>query len=95
DMRTCLPEYHGRVDLVITNPPYVPLDSADEIPPEVRDYDPAIALWAGPDGLDMIRQLEAVGRRLLRPGGYIAIEHGDGQGIDIPPLFPEELGWCE
>ena len=43
----------------------------------------------------MIRQLEAVGRRLLRPGGYIAIEHGDGQGIDIPPLFPEELGWCE
>ncbi|HLU97764.1 MAG TPA: peptide chain release factor N(5)-glutamine methyltransferase [Thermobifida alba] len=93
DMRTCLPEYNGQVDMVVTNPPYVPLDGADDIPPEVRDYDPAPALWAGADGLDMIRQLEAVGRRLLRPGGYLAIEHGDGQGIDIPPLLPESLGW--
>ncbi|MEY9215425.1 peptide chain release factor N(5)-glutamine methyltransferase [Thermobifida halotolerans] len=93
DMRTCLPDYDGQVDLVITNPPYVPLDGADDIPPEVRDHDPAPALWAGPDGLDMIRALESVGRRLLRPGGFMAIEHGDGQGIDIPPLFPESLGW--
>lgn len=93
DMRRCLPELDGSVDLVIANPPYVPTGHAAHIPPEVRDHDPAPALWSGADGLDMIRELEAVGRRLLRPGGFLAIEHGDGQGIDIPPLFPERLGW--
>ncbi|GAB3208422.1 peptide chain release factor N(5)-glutamine methyltransferase [Marinactinospora thermotolerans] len=93
DMRTALPEFDGRVDLLISNPPYVPTREAGQIPPEVRNYDPAPALWSGADGLDMIRELERVGRRLLRPGGAMAIEHGDGQGIDIPRLFPEELGW--
>lgn len=93
DMRTALPELDGRVDLLISNPPYVPTDDTARIPPEVRDYDPPLALWSGPDGLDMIRALERVGRRLLRPGGSMAIEHGDDQGIDIPALFPEELGW--
>ncbi|MBB6170308.1 release factor glutamine methyltransferase [Nocardiopsis mwathae] len=93
DMRTALPELDGSVDLLITNPPYVPTDDSGQIPPEVRDYDPSPALWSGADGLDMIRELEGVGRRLLRPGGAMAIEHGDGQGIDIPHLFPEEDGW--
>ncbi|WP_017625029.1 peptide chain release factor N(5)-glutamine methyltransferase [Nocardiopsis chromatogenes] len=93
DLRTALPELDGRVDMVVSNPPYVPTGQAAAVPPEVRDHDPAPALWAGADGLDMIRDLEAVGRRLLRPGGAMAIEHGDGQGIDIPPLFPEERGW--
>ncbi|WP_067972873.1 peptide chain release factor N(5)-glutamine methyltransferase [Nocardiopsis trehalosi] len=93
DLRRALPELDGRVDLLISNPPYVPTADAALIPPEVRDYDPAPALWSGPDGLDTIRDLEGVGRRLLRPGGAMAIEHGDGQGIDIPRLFPEELGW--
>ncbi|TDQ47967.1 peptide chain release factor N(5)-glutamine methyltransferase [Actinorugispora endophytica] len=93
DMRTSPAGLDGGVDLLITNPPYVPTDDAGRIPPEVRDHDPAPALWSGADGLDMIRELEAVGRRLLRPGGFMAIEHGDGQGIDIPRLFPEKLGW--
>lgn len=93
DMRTALGELDGRADMVVSNPPYVPTGQAGAVPPEVRDHDPAPALWAGADGLDLIRDLEAVGRRLLRPGGAMAIEHGDGQGIDIPPLFPEERGW--
>ncbi|MER6626415.1 HemK/PrmC family methyltransferase, partial [Streptomyces sp. NPDC000931] len=93
DMRTALPELNGRVDLLISNPPYVPTSEAGLIPPEVRDYDPAPALWSGEDGLDMIRDLEGVGRRLLRPGGAMAVEHHDGQGIDIPRLFPEDRGW--
>ncbi|GAB3478898.1 peptide chain release factor N(5)-glutamine methyltransferase [Nocardiopsis coralliicola] len=93
DLRAALHELDGRVDLLISNPPYVPTGDGARIPPEVRDHDPAPALWSGADGLDMIRALEGVGRRLLRPGGAMAIEHGDGQGIDIPRLFPEELGW--
>ncbi len=95
DMRTALTELAGSVDLVVSNPPYVPTDDAARIPPEVRNHDPAPALWSGGDGLDMIRDLEQVGRRLLRPGGAMALEHGDGQGIDIPRLFGEELGWCD
>ncbi|GAA3752193.1 release factor glutamine methyltransferase [Spinactinospora alkalitolerans] len=95
DMRECPRELDGRVDLLISNPPYVPTEGAHDIPPEVRDYDPAPALWSGADGLDMIRDLERVGRRLLRPGGSMAVEHGDDQGIDIPRLFPEELGWID
>lgn len=92
DMRTALPEYDGRVDLLVSNPPYVP-EGDGRPPPEVRDHDPAPALWAGADGLDAIRGLEQVGRRLLRPGGHLAVEHGDGQGIDVPWLFPEDRGW--
>ncbi|GAA3744857.1 peptide chain release factor N(5)-glutamine methyltransferase [Salinactinospora qingdaonensis] len=93
DMRSALPDFEGRVDLLISNPPYVPTEGAERVPPEVGHYDPAPALWAGRDGLDAIRELEGVGRRLLRPGGCLAVEHGDGQGIDIPRIFPEELGW--
>lgn len=93
DMRSALADFEGRMDLVISNPPYVPTAEAAAIPPEVANHDPDAALWAGDDGLDAIRELEAVGRRLLRPGGAMAIEHGDGQGIDIPRLFPEEQGW--
>ncbi|QBI52852.1 peptide chain release factor N(5)-glutamine methyltransferase [Streptomonospora litoralis] len=93
DMRSALAELEGRLDLVISNPPYVPTADSALIPPEVRNHDPGPALWAGADGLDAVRELEAVGRRLLRPGGAMAIEHGDGQGIDIPRLFPEGQGW--
>lgn len=93
DLRTALPELDGQVDLVISNPPYVPTGGTPTLPPEVRGYDPDPALWSGPDGLDMLRELEPVGRRLLRPGGYLAVEHGDGQGLDVPWLFPEETGW--
>ncbi|MDT0301718.1 peptide chain release factor N(5)-glutamine methyltransferase [Streptomonospora wellingtoniae] len=93
DMRSPPADLDGRLDLVISNPPYVPTAEAALIPPEVANHDPGPALWAGDDGLDAIRDLEAVGRRLLRPGGAMAMEHGDGQGIDIPRLFPEEQGW--
>ncbi|GAB3446334.1 peptide chain release factor N(5)-glutamine methyltransferase [Streptomonospora sediminis] len=95
DLRGSLPDLDGRLDLLISNPPYVPTADSAHVPPEVRNHDPGAALWAGDDGLETIRDLEAVGRRLLRPGGAMAIEHGDGQGIDIPRLFPEDQGWCD
>ena len=56
DLATALPELDGAVDLVISNPPYIP-DGAG-VPPEVGEYDPPAALWGGPDGLDTIRKLE-------------------------------------
>ena len=81
----------GTVDLVISNPPYIPLGSV--VPPEVGEYDPPAALWSGADGLDAIRAVERVARWLLRPGGLVAVEHSDQQGAAVFWVFPEEAGW--
>jgi release factor glutamine methyltransferase len=80
DMATALPELDGDVDLVISNPPYIPLEAYASVAPEARDHDPALALFAGQDGLDAIRVVADVAARLLRPAGFVCIEHGDVQG---------------
>ena len=63
------------------------------MPPEVGEYDPATALWGGTDGLDAIRVVEQAARRLLRPGGLVAVEHGAPQGAAVYWVFAEERGW--
>jgi release factor glutamine methyltransferase len=93
DFAGALPDLDGSVDLVISNPPYIPLGSW--VPPEVGEYDPATALWGGTDGLDAIRVIEGVARRLLRPGGRVAVEHGAPQGAAVYWVFAEEEGWRE
>lgn len=93
DMADCLPELNGQVDLVISNPPYIP-PGAVPPDPEVRDYDPHRALYgSGEDGLGEIRAVERTARRLLRPGGLVAVEHADEQGNAVFWLFSEERGW--
>ncbi|HKB30078.1 MAG TPA: peptide chain release factor N(5)-glutamine methyltransferase [Streptosporangiaceae bacterium] len=91
DLATALPELDGAVDLVISNPPYIP-DGAG-VPPEVGEYDPPTALWGGPDGLDTVRKLARSAARLLRPGGLVAVEHGSPQGAAVYWTFPETSGW--
>ncbi len=86
-----LRELDGKVDLVISNPPYIPLGAS--VPPEVGEYDPPAALWSGEDGLDAIRGVERAARRLLRPGGLVAVEHGAPQGAPVYWVFCEEAGW--
>jgi release factor glutamine methyltransferase len=81
----------GTVDLVVSNPPYIPFGSI--VAPEVGEYDPPAALWSGGDGLDAIRAVERVARWLLRPGGLVAVEHGAQQGAAVFWVFAEELGW--
>jgi release factor glutamine methyltransferase len=81
----------GTVDLVVSNPPYIPLGSI--VQPEVGEYDPPAALWSGGDGLDAIRGVERVARWLLRPGGLVAVEHGAPQGAPVFWVFAEEAGW--
>ncbi|HEX2075887.1 MAG TPA: peptide chain release factor N(5)-glutamine methyltransferase [Geodermatophilus sp.] len=81
----------GRVDLVVSNPPYVPDDA--RLPREVADHDPPLALWGGPDGLDVVRGLLATAARLLRPGGALGIEHADQQGAALPALVRSSGGW--
>jgi release factor glutamine methyltransferase len=65
----------GTVDLLVSNPPYIP-DGAD-LDPEVIDHDPAAALFGGPDGMSVIVPIIALAARLLRPGGKVGIEHDD------------------
>jgi release factor glutamine methyltransferase len=91
DFAGALPDLDGQVDLVVSNPPYIPVGAT--VPPEVGEYDPPAALWSGQDGLDSIRTVERVARRLLRPGGLLAVEHGAPQGAAVYWVFPEEAGW--
>lgn len=80
-----LADLDGTASLVIANPPYVP--DGTEVDPEVADYDPPEAVFAGPDGLDVIRPLISVAAGLLKPGGLLAIEHDASQGDTVPALL--------
>jgi release factor glutamine methyltransferase len=86
DMADAPPELDGTVDLVICNPPYVPLDAYDSVVAEARDHDPTVALFSGADGLDAIRVLTATAARLLRPGGLLTFEHAELQREAAPAV---------
>ncbi|MDN5763218.1 MAG: peptide chain release factor N(5)-glutamine methyltransferase [Microlunatus sp.] len=79
DMADALPELANRVDLVIANPPYVPLEAYASVAVEAREHDPTLALFSGQDGLDAIRSLVSTGARLLRQGGVLTFEHAEVQ----------------
>jgi release factor glutamine methyltransferase len=77
---TLLHDLNGRVDVVVSNPPYIP-PGAIPRDPEVRDYDPALALFGGgEDGLEIPRAVIDAAARLLRPGGLLVMEHAEVQG---------------
>nr|WP_203590685.1 peptide chain release factor N(5)-glutamine methyltransferase [Streptomyces sp. SID13031] len=87
DIDGCLPELDGQVDAVISNPPYIPLTAWESVTAEVRDHDPALALWSGDDGLDEIKVVAATAGRLLKSGGWFGCEHADLQGESAPAVF--------
>lgn len=87
DMADAFADLDGTVDVVVANPPYIPLDAWESVAPEARDHDPALALWSGVDGLDAMRVVEHVAWRLLRPGGVVGAEHADAQGEAAPEVF--------
>ena len=82
---TLLTELDGQVDLVLCNPPYVPDHTT--VPPEVADHDPPQAVFSGHDGLATIRHVVTLAARLLRPEGWMGIEHDDSQGKSVPALL--------
>lgn len=80
------------LSLVISNPPYVLRHEIEcEIEPDVRDYEPHLALNGGEDGLDLIRQIFRHLRRVLRPGGEFFMEFGAGQGDTVRDLFASDF----
>jgi release factor glutamine methyltransferase len=87
DIADAFADIDGTVDVVVANPPYIPLDAWESVAPEVRDHDPALALWSGDDGLDAMRLVEQTAWRLLKPGGVVGVEHADAQGESAPEVF--------
>ena len=81
-----------RFDLIVTNPPYIATAEIATLQPEVRDFDPALALDGGPDGLDFYRMLAKTAPSWLNPGGQLLAEFGEGQGPDLRALFAQ-AGW--
>jgi release factor glutamine methyltransferase len=73
-------------DLIVTNPPYVPERDRASLSPEVRDHEPAQALFGGEDGLDVIRELIPAAVQALRPGGWLVMEIGAGQWDAVQDL---------
>jgi release factor glutamine methyltransferase len=94
DMADALHDLDGRVDVVVSNPPYIPV-GAHVRDPEVAAHDPALALWSGTDGLDAVRVVEQVAGRLLRPGGTVVVEHADLQGRTAPAVFAATGRWTD
>jgi release factor glutamine methyltransferase len=84
----------GRIDVVVSNPPYIP-SAAVPRDPEVREHDPSIALFGGEDGLDVIRAVRVAAEHLLRAGGCLVVEHGDEQGESVQRLVAAAGGWTQ
>lgn len=95
DMADAFPELDGTVDVIVCNPPYIPLEAYESVEAEARDHDPDLALWSGEDGLDAMRVLERVGARLLRPGGVLGAEHAEVQAESAPAVFAATGRWSD
>lgn len=95
DMAQAFHDLDGGVDVVLCNPPYIPLDAYESVAPEARDHDPELALFSGADGLVAMRVLERVSARLLRESGVVGAEHADAQGEAAPAVFLSTGRWRE
>jgi release factor glutamine methyltransferase len=88
DAATALPGLDGSVDVVVSNPPYVPESDRPRMDPETLRHDPPEALWGGgSDGLEVPGVVISAAARLLRPGGLLALEHAEGQGAGVRVLL--------
>lgn len=95
DMATAFDDLLGTVDVVVCNPPYIPLEAWESVAAEARDHDPHLALFSGQDGLDAMRVLERRAAQLLRPGGVVGAEHADVQGESAPAVFAAAGRWLD
>ena len=77
----------GKVDAVVSNPPYISSADIEQLMPEVRDFEPRIALDGGEDGLDVVRKLIRQTPEFLKPGGLLALEVGYGQADKVGDLL--------
>lgn len=93
DLASAFEELQGQVDLVISNPPYIP-NSAVPIDLEVQLHEPSLALYGGEDGLDVIRRISTRALFLLKSSGLLLLEHSDSQAQAVSQLLLSQ-GWQE
>ncbi len=93
DLVDAFDDLAGAVDVVVSNPPYIPHEAWESVEAEVRDHDPELALYSTGDGLDTIREVERRAALLLRPGGVVGVEHADLQGTSAPAVFTAAGRW--
>jgi release factor glutamine methyltransferase len=89
DLLDALPPGELPFDFIVSNPPYVPTADRGSLHPQVRDHEPAAALFAGTDGLDVYRRLIPQARAALRPNGILALEIGQGQREAVAALLAD------
>jgi release factor glutamine methyltransferase len=95
DLGAAFDDLAGTVDVIVSNPPYIPMDAWESVTAEVRDHDPALALWSGEDGLDAIRVVERRAALLLKVGGVVGVEHADSQGESAQAVFASTGHWTD
>jgi release factor glutamine methyltransferase len=78
-----------RLDAIVANPPYVVDRAGPALQPEVRDYEPAVALFGGTEGFDLVTRLVAEAPSRLRQGGYLVFEFGLGQDVEVEELLAQ------
>lgn len=79
----------SKFDIIISNPPYIKDGEKESLMPEVRDHEPHLALFAGPEGLDFYRRIAREVRDYLNPGGTLILEIGYDQGPEVSGLMKE------
>lgn len=95
DLFTNIPsEWKGRLDAIVSNPPYIPKKDIAELMTEVKDFEPMNALDGGEDGLDFYRVIVEQGKNWLKDGGWLFFEIGYDQGEDLRNLL-KEFGYTE
>jgi release factor glutamine methyltransferase len=87
DWWTALEPWWGSLDLVVSNPPYIPSSLLPGLEPVVRDHEPALALDGGPDGLAALRSIVATAPQALAPGGVLLLEHHHDQSQAVLDLL--------
>ncbi len=94
ELFSALGAYAGKLDLVTANPPYIPDAAYAGLPPDIRDFEPRLALASGADGLDVTRRIVAESPAMLAPGGILAIEIDDSAAEAVTALFAA-AGFCD
>ena len=83
------PAFLGKFDMIVSNPPYITGDEMAELPESVKNFEPHLALYGGRDGLDFYRSIAKHYSKALKPGGFLALEFGMGQGDDVCSILTE------
>lgn len=85
--------YAGQLDVIVSNPPYIPTNELEKLPRDIKQYEPRVALDGGPDGLALYRRLVPAAARGLKSGGLLALEIGSDQGPALRSLLADAGGW--